>query len=196
MHPQVLLRALLDSPATINAPAWVEWISNAPVEARDIRVEGWYGSFATLVILNVSIGTWHSLSDNPAISFLGYVTTQNLASSLNLSAAQIRVADVSFLGISDPEPARQPLHSFDPIRRDTGGSTVSRPSNPEGRPLDHNFVSTATDRTYSLLGENWELLLPNTDVLPAVTKETRGRYSLPKIPGTPPISGGRFPRKD
>ena len=132
MHPQVLLRVLLDSPATTNVPAWVEWISNAPVEARDIRVEGWYGSFSTLVMLNVSIGIWHSLPDNPAISFLGYVTTQNLASSLNLSAAQARVANVrSLLGILDPEPAGQPLHSFDPIRRDTGGSTVSRPSNPE-----------------------------------------------------------------
>lgn len=55
------------------------------------------GAFKTLVLLNGPLGVWHVLSEKPAFSFVDYVTTPNLASSVTLSTkhAQARSRAIS-----------------------------------------------------------------------------------------------------
>jgi len=57
---------------------WVSWLLGAPVEARElIKVEGFYGSFSSLLLLRMPIKVWDLLPDSPAISFVGFITTTN-----------------------------------------------------------------------------------------------------------------------
>lgn len=80
--PQVLLSVRLESVGALDPREWLEWLLKAPLGAQDIKVEGWYGSFSTLVLLNVPMGVWHAMPDNPAVSFIGFITTENLATDI------------------------------------------------------------------------------------------------------------------
>lgn len=80
--PQVIVSVRLQSSDSSEARAWVDWLLKAPPEGQDIKVEGWFGSFSILVILNLPLQVWHTMPSNPAMSFVGFVTTENLASAL------------------------------------------------------------------------------------------------------------------
>jgi len=77
--PQIIL-AVRVTKGGIDHESWLEWIRNAPLEAEDIHVEGKYGSFSTLLLLRMPISIWNLLPDNPAYSFVGFVTSENTAS--------------------------------------------------------------------------------------------------------------------
>jgi len=74
--PQVLLAIRLDSDI-FDLEAWIEWVRNAPPEAKDIRIEGTYDSFSTLVLLRMPVTIWNLLPENSAYSFVGFVTSGN-----------------------------------------------------------------------------------------------------------------------
>jgi hypothetical protein len=76
--PQILLAVRLTK-SGIDRESWVEWIRNAPLEAKDIYIEGKYDSFSTLLLLRMPVSTWNLLPDNPAYSFIGFVTSENTA---------------------------------------------------------------------------------------------------------------------
>ncbi|KAK4134646.1 hypothetical protein BT67DRAFT_300711 [Trichocladium antarcticum] len=44
-HSQVILRVRLESSEDLNTEAWVDWLKDAPPSAKEIKVEGWFGSF-------------------------------------------------------------------------------------------------------------------------------------------------------
>ena len=74
--PQVLMAIRLDN-QKFDLHAWIEWIRNAPPEARDIRVEGTYNSFSTLVLIRIPTPIWNLLPKNAAYSFVGFITSEN-----------------------------------------------------------------------------------------------------------------------
>lgn len=53
-----------------------------PLEAKDIKIEGVYQSFSTLVLLRLPIVVWDLLPDNVAYTFIGFVTSENTASEV------------------------------------------------------------------------------------------------------------------
>jgi hypothetical protein len=57
----------------------VEWLRNVLVNGRDIRVEGTWDSFSTLILLRMPIEVWNLMPEHPAYSFVGFVTSGNLA---------------------------------------------------------------------------------------------------------------------
>jgi hypothetical protein len=75
-HSQILLAVRLTN-GTINHNTWVDWLRAAPPEARDIRLEGIYGSFSTLLVLRMPVAVWNLLPENPSYSFIGFVTSGN-----------------------------------------------------------------------------------------------------------------------
>jgi hypothetical protein len=75
---QILLAVRLTK-GGIDLDSWLEWIRNAPLEAEEIHVEGKYDSFSTLLLLRMPVSTWNLLPDNPAYSFVGFVTSENTA---------------------------------------------------------------------------------------------------------------------
>jgi hypothetical protein len=75
---QVLLAIRVDK-TDLSEEQWVEWIRKAPEEGVEIRIEGRYDSFSTLLLLRMPIAVWNLLPEHPAYSFVGFVTSRNLA---------------------------------------------------------------------------------------------------------------------
>ena len=63
---------------------WLEWIKDVPPEATKVTIEGIYGSFSTLLLLRMPIIIWSLLPDDTAYTFIGFVTTENLAPRLRI----------------------------------------------------------------------------------------------------------------
>jgi hypothetical protein len=77
---QVILSIRVDT-EQFDLGAWLEWIKDIPPEATKVKVEGVYGSLSTLLLLRMPIAIWDLLPDDPAYSFVGFVTTENLVPS-------------------------------------------------------------------------------------------------------------------
>ncbi|KUJ23891.1 uncharacterized protein LY89DRAFT_776104 [Mollisia scopiformis] len=75
---QILLAIRLERDA-LDIPQWTELLRNLPSEAIDIRIEGVYQSFSTLLLLRMPVAVWDLLPQNPAYSFVGFVTSDNLS---------------------------------------------------------------------------------------------------------------------
>lgn len=76
--PQIVLSVRLDE-AELEISTWREWIRSLPAEAKDVKIEGMYKSFSTLLLIRMPVSIWNLLPDNGAYSFVGYVTSENLA---------------------------------------------------------------------------------------------------------------------
>jgi hypothetical protein len=77
-YPQVLLAIRLDR-HELDLNAWKECLlRQLPPEAKEIKIEGIFGSFSTLLLLRIPVGVWDLLPENPAYSFVGFVTTSNM----------------------------------------------------------------------------------------------------------------------
>jgi hypothetical protein len=61
---------------------WREWIQNIPPEAKGVKVEAIYEGFSTLVLLSLPITIWNLMPDNPAYSFVGFITLTNKVPAL------------------------------------------------------------------------------------------------------------------
>ena len=80
-YPQVLLAIRLESD-TFDQAAWLEWLRVAPPECKDVKIEGRYDSFSTLLLVRMPVATWNLLPENAAYSFVGFVTSENKACEL------------------------------------------------------------------------------------------------------------------
>lgn len=74
---QILIAIRVDE-TPLNKEEWVEWMRNVPVNGRDIRVEGRWDSFSTLLLLRMPVEVWNLFPSNKAYSFVGFVTSENL----------------------------------------------------------------------------------------------------------------------
>jgi len=76
---QILLAIRVDR--DVDIPAFTEWIRNCPAQGREIHIEGKYDSFSTLLILRIPVAVWSLIPDNPAYTFVGFVTSGNRESA-------------------------------------------------------------------------------------------------------------------
>ena len=84
--PQVLLKIQLHD-STFDVEAWAKWIRSCPSTAQHISIEGVYGSTSTIQILRLPLDLWDLLPRDPAITFLGFVTSENQAPRINAEIA-------------------------------------------------------------------------------------------------------------
>ncbi len=92
-YPQVLLAIRLDK-HELDLDAWKECLlRQIPTEAKDIKIEGIFSSFSTLLLLRLPVAVWDLLSGNLAYSFIGFVTSENkaIAASPGCSSASTSV---------------------------------------------------------------------------------------------------------
>jgi hypothetical protein len=66
---------------------WCDWLKDIPEGVKNISIQGLYKSFSTLVLISVPVVLWTTLPDNSAYTFIGFVTSTNLAQH-PLSAAE------------------------------------------------------------------------------------------------------------
>jgi hypothetical protein len=81
-HPQILLSIRLEK-TELDIQVWRDWLRNLPAEGQDIKIEGIYRSFSTLMLLRMPVAIWDLLPENPAYSFVGFVTSYNMMSTLS-----------------------------------------------------------------------------------------------------------------
>ena len=80
--PHVLISVRLGTPS-FSVNAFANWILQAPEVAKDVKIDGAYGSFSTLLIVKLPSNTWDLVPKDPAMSLIGYVTSDNKAASIN-----------------------------------------------------------------------------------------------------------------
>jgi hypothetical protein len=80
--PQIVLSVRLEE-AELEISTWQEWIRSLPAEAKDIKIEGMYKSFSTLLLIRMPVSVWNLLPDNRTYSLVGYVTSENLTAFQN-----------------------------------------------------------------------------------------------------------------
>lgn len=89
---QVLISVSVDSSQienkqSENVKLWTEILRLFPPSATGIKVQGFYGSFSKLVLISMPVSIWDVLPENPAYSFIGFVTTDNLTDVLKCADA-------------------------------------------------------------------------------------------------------------
>jgi hypothetical protein len=89
-----------------NLLVWREWIRNIPPEAKGVKVEAIYESFSTLVLLSIPVTLWNLLPDNPAYSFIGFITSSNKARAFEQEAEAAAERKVTDTGRKDTQTTR------------------------------------------------------------------------------------------
>jgi hypothetical protein len=164
--PQVVLSIRLDS-AQLEIDTWREYIRSLPAEAKDIKIEGVYRSFSTLLMVRMPVTIWNILPDNGAYSFIGFVTSENLAYDNPRSAYN---EDGPLQPDSPPGSSSDiPQHSEGPEdvvdgnetlrgERSSGGNQASG-----GKELPDAHRDSSTSRTSMALTSRTSMLLVGTD---------------------------------
>jgi hypothetical protein len=110
LYPMVLLSIRVDS-ENLETQTWREWIRDVPTEATNITIQGIYRSCSTLLLLTMPIETWTLLPDNAAYSFVGFVTSSNLAPTL-LGTAKSTTQAKEQSAITSPEDVLKTSSQF------------------------------------------------------------------------------------
>ncbi|KAL8724019.1 MAG: hypothetical protein Q9181_007025 [Wetmoreana brouardii] len=77
--PQVLISVTLEGEQLLRASDWLDWLGSFPAVARSVQIEGVYKSQSTLLHLSLPVALWDAIPNNPAISFVSFIKTHNLA---------------------------------------------------------------------------------------------------------------------
>ena len=80
--PHVLLKIQVND-VDFEIYPWVKWIRSCPLASKLVSIEGVYESTSTLQILRLPLDLWDLLPRDPAITFLGFVTSENQAPRIN-----------------------------------------------------------------------------------------------------------------
>jgi hypothetical protein len=125
--PQVLLSIRLDEHylssdvSQQRISEWTEWLRNMPGGAKDIKIQGAYESFSTLLILSMPISVWDALPNNLAYSFIGFITSENKAPFFKRPPPSLPVTDPNIQSESTPQTDN--VRSSTPIfSKSPGGS--------------------------------------------------------------------------
>ncbi|KAL8661088.1 MAG: hypothetical protein Q9202_005902 [Teloschistes flavicans] len=78
-EPQVLISVALEGEQMLHTGDWLEWLKSFPAIARSVHIEGVYKSDSTLLHLSLPVAIWDAIPRDPAIAFLAFISTNNLA---------------------------------------------------------------------------------------------------------------------
>ncbi|CZR69300.1 uncharacterized protein PAC_19200 [Phialocephala subalpina] len=77
--PRVIISLALERHQTLSSESCQKWLSSCPTLVKYAKVEAVYKSFSALLLLSIPVFLWNLLPENPACSFVGYVTSPNLS---------------------------------------------------------------------------------------------------------------------
>ena len=90
-----------------NLQMWREWIQNIPPEAKGMNIEAIYEGFSTMVLLSLPVTLWNLLQDNPAYSFVGFITSTNKVPALEQKyVPAVEIPETSPIETRAPAPTR------------------------------------------------------------------------------------------
>lgn len=100
--PTVLIAVALEEDQRLQLNTWAEWLRDIPAIARYARVEGIYESNSTLMLLSLPINVWDLIPNNPAVSFIGFIKSQNLLNNHPLESSTAQAANFAPTSVSPP----------------------------------------------------------------------------------------------
>jgi hypothetical protein len=80
--PRVVISLTLED-QNLDSATCEKWLASCPALVKFAKVEAVYKSFSTLLLLTVLVFTWNWLSEDPACSFVGYVMSTNLITTVS-----------------------------------------------------------------------------------------------------------------
>lgn len=86
--PRVIISLALEEDQYLNSKTCEKWLSSCPALIKFAKVEAVYKSFSTLLLLSIPVFIWNMLPENPACSFVGYVTSTNLMNAIITSRGE------------------------------------------------------------------------------------------------------------
>lgn len=66
----------------LSADSFLEWLRTMPLVAQQVRVEAGFESFSSLLVVSIPIALFAYLSNNPAVTYLGPITSSNRVRSI------------------------------------------------------------------------------------------------------------------
>lgn len=87
---RVVISLALEEDQSLNSESCQKWLASCPALIKIAKVEAVWKSFSTLVLLSIPVFIWDMLPQNPACSFVGYITSPNL---LDISDCVLQTLD-------------------------------------------------------------------------------------------------------
>ncbi|KAG6081468.1 hypothetical protein E4U16_007414 [Claviceps sp. LM84 group G4] len=77
--PHVMISLALEDDQQLDISAWEQWLTAFPSMAKYVKVQGVFRSHSTLMLVSLPVMVWDLLPDDPAISFVAFIRSNNLA---------------------------------------------------------------------------------------------------------------------
>ena len=100
--PTVLIAVALEEDQRLQLDTWVEWLRDIPAIAKYARVEGIYESYSTLMLLSLPVNIWDLIPNNPAVSFIGFIKSQDLLKTQPSESSTAQAAKSAPISTSPP----------------------------------------------------------------------------------------------
>ena len=76
--PTVLITLALEDDQRLATSNWARWLQSAPGLIKHGRVEGIFKGGSILILLSLPVAIWDLLPNDPAVRFIGFVTSGDL----------------------------------------------------------------------------------------------------------------------
>ncbi|KAL9004727.1 MAG: hypothetical protein Q9188_002454 [Gyalolechia gomerana] len=76
--PKVLISVALEEDQSLRTEEVLDWLKSFPAFAKCVHIESVYKSDSTLLLLSLPVAVWDLLPNDPAISFVAFVRSDNL----------------------------------------------------------------------------------------------------------------------
>jgi hypothetical protein len=104
--PHVLIKIGLEPiQGPIDMKQCLQWLEGVPLLGKWAKIEGFYPSYSTLVILSMPISIWNMLPDHPACIFIGYVTGPSFSRDVTEEEVSKRLLDL----VANPSISSEPV---------------------------------------------------------------------------------------
>ena len=100
--PRVLIAVALEEDQCLQLDTWVEWLRDIPAIAKYARVEGIYESYSTLMLISLPVNIWDLILNNPAVSFIGFIKSQDLLKNHPSESSTAQAAKSASTSTSPP----------------------------------------------------------------------------------------------
>ncbi|KHO00782.1 tyrosine-protein phosphatase non-receptor type 6 [Metarhizium album ARSEF 1941] len=77
--PHVMISLALEDDQRLDINAWEQWLNAFPAMAKYVKVQGVFKSHSTMMLLSMPVMVWDLLPEDPAVSFVAFIRSNNLA---------------------------------------------------------------------------------------------------------------------
>lgn len=93
--PKVLISIALERDQEFDSVELTEWLKSVPPLANAVTVEAVYPGYSILLLLSLPVAVWDMLPENRAVTFIGFIGSTNVVSTLEKPTCAISPAQAS-----------------------------------------------------------------------------------------------------